>query len=314
MRTPTAALRGKRILVTGPAGQIAFPLARDLAQSNEVWGIARFSQPGSRERVEKAGVRAATLDLAAPDWAKLPEHFDYVLHLAVFQQPGFDYDHALRVNAEGTGLLMSRFRDAKAFLVVSTCGVYASPEDPHHALRETDPLGVTVQPYSPTYAVSKIAEEGVARFACREFDIPTTIARMNVSYGPNGGLPAYQLDAIVAGQPVVVQEGRASVCNPIDERDIDAQIPGLLEVATVPARILNWSGDEAVEVEDYCRYMGELTGLGVRFESSREAIHHYCLDNSERQKLLGPCKIPWRQGLRDMIAARHPELRLLKES
>jgi nucleoside-diphosphate-sugar epimerase len=308
-----AELRGKRILVTGPAGQIAFPLARDLARSNEVWGIARFSQVGSRERVERAGVRCASVDLAAPDWKQLPEHFDYVLHLAVLQQPGFDYDHALRVNAEGTGLLMSRFRRAKAFLVVSTCGVYASPEDPRHALRESDPLGVTVQPYSPTYAVSKIAEEGVARFACREFEVPTTIARMNVSYGPNGGLPAYQLDAIVAGQPVVVQQGRASVCNPIDERDIDAQIPGLLEVATLPARILNWSGDDAVEVEDYCRYMGELTGLAVRFEQSREAIHHYRLDNSERQKLLGPCKIHWRQGLRDMIAARHPELPLRSE-
>jgi nucleoside-diphosphate-sugar epimerase len=309
-----AELRGKRILVTGPAGQIAFPLARDLARSNEVWGIARFSQPGSRERVEKVGVRCVSVDLAAPDWKQLPEHFDAVLHLAVLQQPGFDYDHALRVNAEGTGLLMSRFRRAKAFLVVSTCGVYASPEDPRHALRESDPLGVTVQPYSPTYAVSKIAEEGVARFACREFGIPTTIARMNVSYGPNGGLPAYQLDAIVAGQPVVVQQGRASVCNPIDERDIDAQIPGLLEVASVPARILNWSGDEAVEVEDYCRYMGELTGLAVRFERSGEAIHHFRLDNSERQKLLGPCKIHWRQGLRDMIAARHPELPLREEA
>ena len=305
-----AELRDARILVTGPAGQIAFPLGRDLARSNEVWGIARWSQPGSRERVERAGVRAVEIDLAAPSWKQLPERFDYVLHLAVFQAPGVDYDFALRVNAEGTGLLMSRFRSAKAFLVVSTCGVYASPEDPHHAIRETDPLGVTVQPYSPTYAVSKIAEEGVARFACREFGIPTTIARMNVSYGPNGGLPAYQLDAIVAGEPVVVQQGRDSVCNPIDERDIHAQIPGLLEVATVPARVLNWSGDDAVRVEDYCRYLGELTGLPVRFESSREAIHHFRLDNSERQRLLGPCKVPWRQGLRDMVAARHPELRL----
>lgn len=305
-----AELRGKRILVTGPAGQIAFPLARELARSNEVWGVARFSQPGSRERVEQVGVRAVQLDLAAPDWKELPEHFDYVLHLAVMQQPGLDYDRALRVNAEGTGLLMGRFRDATAFLVVSTCGVYASPADPFHAIRETDPLGVTVQPYSPTYAVSKIAEEGVARFACREYALPTTIARMNVSYGPNGGLPAYQFDAIVAGEPVVVQEGRASVCNPIDERDIDAQVPALLEVASVPARILNWSGDEAVEVEEYCRYMGELAGLPVRFERSGDAIHHFRLDNAERQRLIGRCAIPWRQGLRDMIAARHPELRL----
>src|SRR5262245_31361828 len=304
-------LRGRRILVTGPAGQIAVPLARPLARHNEVWGVARFSQPGSRERVEKAGVATAEVDLSAPDWRKLPERFDYVLHLAVFQQAGLDYDRALAVNAEGTGLLMSRFRTARAFLVVSTCGVYASPADPWHAIRESDPLGVTIQPYSPTYAVSKIAEEGVARFACREWELPTTIARMNVSYGPNGGLPAYQFDAVLAGQPIPVQVGRASVCNPIDERDILASVPGLLEAASVPARILNWSGDEAVEVEEYCRYMAELAGLAVRFEPSREhAIHHFRLDNSERQRLAGPCRIAWRRGLRDMIAARHPELAL----
>lgn len=304
-------LRGQRILVTGPAGQIAFPLARDLARHNEVWGIARFSQPGSRERVEKAGVATAEVDLAAPDWRGLPEHFDYVLHLAVFQQEGLDYDRALAVNAEGTGLLLSRFRDASACLVVSTCGVYASPADPWHAIKESDPLGVTIQPYSPTYAVSKIAEEGVARFACREWQLPTTIARMNVSYGPNGGLPAYQFEAILAGEPVPVQDGRASVCNPIDERDIHATLPGLLEAARVPARILNWSGDDAVLVEEYCRYMAELAGLAVRFQETREgAIHHFRLDNSERLRLVGPCRVPWRQGLRDMIAARHPELAL----
>ena len=48
------ALRGHRILVTGPAGQIAFPLASALARDNEVWGIARFGDATTRERVERA--------------------------------------------------------------------------------------------------------------------------------------------------------------------------------------------------------------------------------------------------------------------
>jgi hypothetical protein len=29
--------------------------------------------------------------------------------------------------------------------------------------------------------------------------LPTVIARMNASYGPNGGLPALNLDALLAG-------------------------------------------------------------------------------------------------------------------
>ena len=48
-----ARLRDEKILITGPAGQIAFPLAARLARDNEVWGLARFGDPRQRERVEK---------------------------------------------------------------------------------------------------------------------------------------------------------------------------------------------------------------------------------------------------------------------
>ena len=39
-------LQGEKILITGPAGQIAFPMTEYLARDNEVWGVARFSEPG----------------------------------------------------------------------------------------------------------------------------------------------------------------------------------------------------------------------------------------------------------------------------
>ena len=38
-------LKDKRILLTGPAGNIGFPLARNLARDNEVWGVSRFGDP-----------------------------------------------------------------------------------------------------------------------------------------------------------------------------------------------------------------------------------------------------------------------------
>jgi NAD(P)-dependent dehydrogenase (short-subunit alcohol dehydrogenase family) len=50
-------LEGRKILITGPAGQIAFPLAKKLAERNEVWGIARFSKPEQRQEVEAAGIK-----------------------------------------------------------------------------------------------------------------------------------------------------------------------------------------------------------------------------------------------------------------
>lgn len=53
-------LHGKKILITGPAGKIAFPIVESPTQHNEVWGVARFSDPDSdpdsRSAVEEIGI------------------------------------------------------------------------------------------------------------------------------------------------------------------------------------------------------------------------------------------------------------------
>ena len=67
-----------KILVTGLTGQVARPVAPDLAQRNEVWGIARFSKPELREQLEAGGVRCETLDLEQGDFSSLPTDFDVV--------------------------------------------------------------------------------------------------------------------------------------------------------------------------------------------------------------------------------------------
>ena len=49
-------LQAEKILITGPAGRIAFGLARSLAADNEVWGIARFGDPATRASGSKRSV------------------------------------------------------------------------------------------------------------------------------------------------------------------------------------------------------------------------------------------------------------------
>jgi len=145
------ALSDEKILVTGPAGQIAFPLAARLAHDNEVWGIARFGNPADRERVEGAGIRTRPVDLTQCDWGDLPADFTILLHLAAAIAPDVDDDRALRVNAEGTGRLMSRFRNVRACLVMSSRIVYANHRDPQRSLAESDALGGDEPtPFSPT--------------------------------------------------------------------------------------------------------------------------------------------------------------------
>ena len=294
------------VLITGPAGQIAYPLARYLAADNEVWGIARFGDEESRARVDELGVTTRVCDMASGDFSALPDDFTYVLHLAAFQGPGLDFDHAITVNAEGTGLLLAHCRRANAALVMSTHSVYRPHDDPGHVYVETDPLGEVNSALSPPYSMSKIGQEAVARTCARLYDLPVTIARMNASYGPNGGLPVYHLDAAVAGERVTTRWDPCPYM-PIHEDDINRQTAALLEAATVPARIVNWGGDDAVSVQEWCAFFAELVGHDVPVDvvETPGTLRGSIADATLRRELAGPCEVSWRDGLQAAFEARY---------
>lgn len=301
-------LSGKRILITGPASQVGLPIARALAPTNQVFGLARFGDARSRERLESLGVECIAVDLAGGSLDAVPADPDYVLHFAVVKSRENDFDYDLAANAEGVGRLMAHCRRARAFLCCSTTGVYA--EAGRAPRKETDPLGDNHRVMLPTYSISKIAAEAVARFAAKQWDLPTTIARLNVPYGDNGGWPAFHLEMLLAGQPIPVSPSQPNVYNPIHEDDMLAHLPRLLEVASVPATIVNWAGSESASIEEWSTYMGELVGREARFVTTDRTIGSLCADLERMHALLGPTRVPWREGIRRMVATRHPELSL----
>jgi nucleoside-diphosphate-sugar epimerase len=300
-------LSGEKILITGPAGRIAFGLARSLAPDNEVWGIARFGGPNARDRVEALGVTTRTLDIADGDFGDLPTDFTYLLHLAADFSVD-DYDRALKVNAEATGFVLEHCRHAKAALVMSTVTTYKPHPDPWHAFREDDPLGDAMAPPSAPYSVSKIAQEGVARYCARSFDLPVTIARMCAAYSDQSGLPVWHLDAIAAGEPVRTRWDPMPY-SPIHDDDICAQLAPLLDAASVPATIVNWGGDEPASVQEYSAFFGEL--LGVDAEVVVDVIPGASIgsvgDHTKRRAITGPCRIGWRDGFRRIAEHLYPD-------
>jgi nucleoside-diphosphate-sugar epimerase len=300
-------LRGEKILVTGPAGQIAAPLCRFLAADNEVWGIARFGAPGARAASEAMGVTTRVVDLADGDFSEVPTDFTYLLHLAAAIGPSTDYDQSLRVNAEATGLLLSHCRKVKAALVMSTCSVYKPAADPRHRYTETDALGEAVVPGTPTYSVTKIAEEAVARYCARELDVRVVIARMNVAYSARGGLPAYHLDMVASGAPVVVRHDPA-LYSPIHQDDINAQVAALLDAASTPALVVNWGGDEVTGPQEWCAQFAALTGKAadVRVQAVPGSQPGSVADNTKRLAITGPCTVPVVEGMRRLYAERYP--------
>jgi nucleoside-diphosphate-sugar epimerase len=289
-----------RILVTGVTGQVALPIARALAREHEVWGLARFRRPGERERVEAAGVRVITGDLAAGRLDDVPEDPDAVLHFAVAKTGRWDLD--LAANAEGLGLLMERCRKARALLHCSSTAVYAPAGGAPRA--EDAPLGDHHRGLLPTYSIAKIAAEAMARFVARAHGIPTTIARLNVPYGDGGGWPALHLAQLLAGQPIAVHPDRPNLYNPIHDDDLARTTPRLLEIAAVPATIVNWAGSEVVSLEEWCCFLGGELGIEPRFVESERAVPSAACDLSRMHALLGPTRVSWRDGMRRMLAAR----------
>jgi nucleoside-diphosphate-sugar epimerase len=292
--------------VTGPTGQVALPLTLSLAASNDVWGVARFSDAAAREQLEAAGVTCVAADLATADFSDLPTDFDYVLNLAVLKGTNDDWDRDLAGNAESIALLIAHCASARAFLHCSSTAVYEH-QGPKHELRETDPLGDNHRVMLPTYSIAKIAGEVVARAAAREHGVPTTIARLNVPYGDNGGWPYYHLLYLQGGAPIPLHPERPNLFNPIHEDDIARQVPALLEAASVPATIVNWGGEPA-SIEEWAAYIGELTGLEPAFEETEATIGSVTIDRTRMHELVGPTEVPLRDGIKRMLQARAPDL------
>ncbi len=304
MPPQTEALQDCRILLTGPTSQVGLPLALHLAKQNEVHGIARFKDAATRAPLEAAGIRCIPLDLASDSLDPLSEDYDYVLNFAVVKSGDWGYD--LAANVDGVGRLMSHCRKAKAFLHSSSAAVYAFAG--HKPLAETDALGDNHAVMFPTYSISKIAAEAVVRFSAREFEIPTTIARFSVPYGDNGGWPWFHLMMMKAGAPIAIHPDAPNLYNPIHEDDYIAHIPRLLEIADVPATTLNWGGSDPVSIEEWCGFLGELTGLEPKLETQDGTLGPLPLDTTRMQELLGRTRVDWRDGIRRMVTARNPEL------
>jgi hypothetical protein len=55
-------------------------------------------------------------------------------------------------------------------------------------------------------------------------------------------------------------------------------------------------------------------GKEVKCVVDEQAFPHTALDPALRRELGGPCKVPWREGIRRMIGSRYPDIELAEPS
>ena len=303
-------LSGEKILITGATGQVANPVAKALARDNEVWAVARFGNPRARRDLEDAGVQCAVVDLAVGDYSAVPN--DVTIGLNFARAAAAQWGPDLDTNVGGLLSLMEFCQGAKSFLHCSSTAVYqATGNTPR--FKEDDPLGdnhrvyESFMPDMQTYSITKIAAEGVARWGARRFDLPTTIARLNVPYGGAFSWPAFHLDMMMRDRPVPVYIEEPSEYNPIHDDDILAMIPGMLAAASIPVTTVNWGGNDVVSIQQWCAYFGELTGIEPKFFPTDQTLASVSVDTTRMAALVGKTNVHWKDGFRRIVEAKYPE-------
>jgi nucleoside-diphosphate-sugar epimerase len=157
------------------------------------------------------------------------------------------------------------------------------------------------------YSLSKIAGESVVQFAATTWSVPTMTIRICSTYGPLGGAPADRLARLLTGRPIVLHPDRPNRFNPIYEDDyVDLGVRALL-AGGVPPVVVNWAGSETVSAEEYCAYLGDLVGIAPHFEYRDGAYTPLWVDVTHMHEVLGRTRVPWREGMRRMLEARHPQ-------
>ncbi|MES4908379.1 MULTISPECIES: NAD(P)-dependent oxidoreductase [unclassified Streptomyces] len=302
-------MQGKKILITGGTGQVARPVAEALAPGNEVWCLGRFGDADARKALEERGAHTATWDMATDDLEGLPGDFTHVLHSAVHRGDGHDFEETTRINAVGTARLMTHCSAAESFLYVSS-GVVYNRADRTHRYRESDPLGGAA-PWLPTYPVAKITAEGVVRGLAEALALPTVIARLNIAYGPygHGGVPMILFREMRGGRPCAVPREGQNYCNLLHTDDVVRQVPLLWDAAQLPARVVNWGGDEEVGITDLLEYMSELTGVPVRLDRGDYSRETAIFDHQVRRGLIGDCSVGWKSGIARTLSDLFEEYR-----
>jgi UDP-glucuronate 4-epimerase len=296
-------LNGETVLVTGATGKVAFPIARALAATgNRVYGMARFSDPASADRLREAGVEPIRGDLHLATYDDLPVGITYVFHAGAALDYDSVWEYDLEVNALSTGRLMTAVAaTCRGFVYCSTGSVYQPQGRPQ---REDDPPGAH---WTNNYAFSKIAGEAIVRHVTAERGIPATIIRIFSTYGPEGGMPWSRVARMLAGEPVRLHTDRPNHFNPLFEDDYVRLGIRALEVAEAPAITVNWSGSETVTAEDYLAYAGELTGTEPIITYDDDAHTQLWSDVTKMHEVLGRCEVPWHEGFRRTIEALAPD-------
>ena len=275
------------ILILGVGGKMGPTLARlakRAAPDKRVVGVARFTEPGLREKLEAWGVEGIPCDLLDRDAIERLPRIENVVFMAgrKFGSSGRE-DLTWAMNVMVPAQVAEVFRTSR-IVAFSTACVYPYVDVASGGATEALPA----IPPSGDYANSCVGRERMFEYFSRKHGTPGRYLRLEYAIDMRYGVLHDVARKVFSGASIDLTMGHVNV---IWQGDANSMALRALGQCTAPASALNVSGPETVSV----RALAE--AFGRHFQrppvlTGREAGTAWLVSSAEAHRLFGKPGVP----------------------
>jgi nucleoside-diphosphate-sugar epimerase len=273
------------IMVLGVGGKMGPTLARmakRAAPGKRVIGVARFSESGLREELERHGVECIQADLLSREAIAALPQVENIVFMAgrKFGSTGSEW-LTWAMNAHVPALIAERFARSR-IVAFSTACVYPFVDVGSQGAKEQVP------PTAPSgeYANSCVARERLFEHFSHEHSTPGRLIRLSYAIDMRYGVLHDVAQKIVHREPINLAMGYANVIWQGDANDWTLRS---LAHCTTPTSALNLSGPK-IRIRNVAVALGKRLGIEPILTGS-EAPTAWLIDSSEAYRLFGEPRV-----------------------